>query len=115
MIKKITFLILLVSYTLQAQTIPTGYYDHASGFTGYTLKTKLKEIIDNVDDATITVNEYIATDEGYAALWTAYQNVNSGDKDLYAARIWFLIGSACFSPELLSCKMFLLSRGVLFN
>ena len=66
-------------------------------------------------DATITVNEYIATDEGYAALWTAYQNVNSGDKDLYAARIWFLIGSACFSPELLSCKMFLLSRGVLFN
>ncbi len=85
MIKKITFLILLVSYTLQAQTIPTGYYDHASGFTGYTLKTKLKEIIDNVDDATITVNEYIATDEGYAALWTAYQNVNSGDKDLYAS------------------------------
>ena len=82
MIKKITFLILLVSFTLQAQ-IPTGYYDHATGATGYDLKTKLKEIIDNVDDAVITTNEYITTDEGYSALWTAYTNAVSGDRDLY--------------------------------
>lgn len=83
MIKKITLLLLTVAIsTTYAQTIPTGYYDHATG-TGYALKTQLKEIIDDVDDASITVNEYIATDEGYAALWTAYQNVNSGDKDEY--------------------------------
>ncbi|MEY8848829.1 endonuclease [Psychroserpens sp. XS_ASV72] len=46
-----TFLFALSTLTVSAQ-IPTGYYDHATG-TGYTLKTQLKQIIDNVDDPEI--------------------------------------------------------------
>ena len=47
-----TFLIALVTLTASAQ-IPAGYYDHATG-TGYTLKTQLKRIINNVDDPEIS-------------------------------------------------------------
>ncbi len=44
-------LALLVATTASAQ-IPNGYYDYATG-TGYTLKTQLRKIIDNVDDPEI--------------------------------------------------------------
>ncbi len=42
---------LLFTFTSYSQ-IPSGYYDYATG-TGYTLKTQLKKIIDDVDDAEI--------------------------------------------------------------
>lgn len=66
--------------------IPTGYYDSANGLTGYALKTQLKKIIDDVDDADITANEYFHVDQGYdsfdaftitADLDTYYENDNS--------------------------------------
>jgi len=47
-----TLLIALITVTASAQ-IPTGYYDHATG-TGYTLKTQLKRIINNIDDPEIS-------------------------------------------------------------
>ncbi len=53
---------------LSAQ-IPTGYYDGTDGLTGYTLKTKLKSIINNG-----------AVDRGYDALMDAYK---IGDLDKY--------------------------------
>ncbi|MFK7781759.1 endonuclease [Psychroserpens sp.] len=46
-----TLLITLITVTASAQ-IPAGYYDHATG-SGYTLKTQLKRIINNVDDPEI--------------------------------------------------------------
>ena len=49
--------------------IPTGYYNTATG-TGYTLKTNLKKIIDNVNDG--IPSEHLHNDQGYAALWTLY-------------------------------------------
>ena len=52
-----TLLITLITITVSAQ-VPAGYYDHATG-TGYTLKTQLKRIINDVDDPEInnTVEE----------------------------------------------------------
>jgi len=76
MIKNITFLILLVSFTIQAQ-IPAGYYDTAIG-SGYTLKTQLKTIIDNNNDGLAT--EYQSIDKGYSYLYTTYQ---TSDSDSY--------------------------------
>lgn len=58
----------LLSGILSAQ-IPTGYYDGTEGLTGYTLKTKLKEIISNG-----------ALDRGYNQLMEAYK---TGDLDKY--------------------------------
>lgn len=46
------FIFLLVTATTFAQ-IPANYYDYATG-TGYTLKTQLKKIIDDNDDAEIS-------------------------------------------------------------
>lgn len=58
-------------------TIPTNYYSTAVG-TGYTLKTQLKKIIDNVTDGISP--EYLHIDRGYGSgtsttnngLWSAY-------------------------------------------
>jgi hypothetical protein len=47
-----TLLITLITITASAQ-IPAGYYDHATG-TGYTLKTQLKRIINDLDDPQIS-------------------------------------------------------------
>lgn len=69
--KKITLLLLLVGLIAQAQ-IPTGYYDHATG-SGYTLKTQLKRIVNDLDDPEITVNEYQHNPQTYSSLWTLYQ------------------------------------------
>lgn len=69
--KKITLLILLVSFSLQAQ-IPTGYYDHATG-TGYTLKTQLKRIVNTANDPEISTNEYFHAAQSYDDLWNLYE------------------------------------------
>lgn len=58
-------LVLLCATTCTFAQIPNGYYDSAAGLTGYTLKTQLKKIIDDVDDADITSDEYFHTDQGY--------------------------------------------------
>ncbi|WP_418509693.1 endonuclease [Corallibacter sp.] len=59
-----TLLLTLIVTTTFAQ-VPTGYYDSATG-TGFTLKTQLKEIIDNVNDGLDT--EYLHNDQGYDAM-----------------------------------------------
>ncbi|WP_418513470.1 endonuclease [Corallibacter sp.] len=59
-----TLLLTLIVTTTFAQ-VPTGYYDSATG-TGFTLKTQLKEIIDNVNDGLGT--EYLHDDQGYDAM-----------------------------------------------
>ncbi|GAA3786658.1 hypothetical protein GCM10022271_19020 [Corallibacter vietnamensis] len=59
-----TLLLTLIVTTTFAQ-VPTGYYDSATG-TGFTLKTQLKEIIDNVNDGLDT--EYLHDDQGYDAM-----------------------------------------------
>jgi len=89
--KKITFLILLVSFTIQAQ-IPTGYYDHATS-TGFTLKTELKRIINNVNDPEITVNEYIHNPQSYGALWTLYPNSD----DRADGKVWDMYSNCDFT------------------
>lgn len=75
--KKTYSLILLLSVFLGFAQIPTGYYNSAVG-TGYTLKTQLKKIIDNVTDGISP--EYLHIDKGYGSgtstinngLWSAY-------------------------------------------
>ncbi|MCK7589971.1 endonuclease [Subsaxibacter sp. CAU 1640] len=67
---------LLITATINAQ-IPAGYYNSATG-TGYTLKTQLKNIIDNNNNG--LPNEHIATDQGYNALDALYAN---SDRDIY--------------------------------
>ncbi|MEH6535727.1 MAG: endonuclease [Psychroserpens sp.] len=75
--KHIYFIIaLLIAGTASAQ-IPSGYYSSATG-TGFTLKTQLKDIIDNNNDG--LSNEFIAQDLGYSALYVTYQN---SDVDIY--------------------------------
>ena len=69
------FFFLIFSFTLTAQ--PTGYYSSATG-TGYTLKTQLKQIIDDVSDG--LTNEFIYIDNGYGYLYTTYL---SSDRDIY--------------------------------
>ncbi|MDY3521059.1 endonuclease [Riemerella anatipestifer] len=49
--------------------IPNGYYDGTEGLSGYTLKSKLSEIITNGHQ-----------DKGYSGLWIAYATT---DRDLY--------------------------------
>ncbi|WP_395057998.1 endonuclease [Flavobacterium sp.] len=74
--KKI-YLLLLLSASLGFAQIPTNYYSSATG-TGYTLKTQLKKIIDNVNDGLNP--EYLHIDRGYGSgtsqtnngLWSGY-------------------------------------------
>ncbi|WP_204346020.1 endonuclease [Psychroserpens algicola] len=75
--KHIYFIITVLITTTLAAQVPTGYYSSATG-TGFTLKTQLKEIIDNSDDG--LTNEYLALDLGYSALYDTFQN---SDVDLY--------------------------------
>lgn len=89
--KKITFLILLLSFTIQAQ-IPTGYYDHATS-TGFTLKTELKRIVNNVNDPEITVNEYIHNPQSYGSLWTLYPNSD----DRPDGKLWDMYSNCDFT------------------
>lgn len=71
----------LITSALYAQ-IPAGYYDSANG-NGYTLKTQLKEIIDDNNDGLAT--EYIAFQNTYDDLYTAYQttDIDNFTTDIY--------------------------------
>ena len=68
--KKHYVLTLLLCSAIGLAQIPSGYYSSATG-SGYTLKTQLKRIIDDVDDG--LANERLSIDPGYAALYTTYQ------------------------------------------
>jgi endonuclease I len=66
--KQIYFLLSFLITSVVFAQIPSGYYDYATG-TGYTLKTQLKKIIDDVDDAEIIgSNEHIENVQSYNAL-----------------------------------------------
>jgi endonuclease I len=82
--KKITLLAFLFITFISVAQIPAGYYDYATG-SGFTLKTQLKEIIDNVNDASITVNEYIQAPKSYDNLWTLYRTSDDRPNPNYPA------------------------------
>ncbi|NEV94026.1 T9SS type A sorting domain-containing protein [Psychroflexus sp. YR1-1] len=76
------YLLLLLFFALNfsfAQA-PENYYNSAEGLLGYELKTALKTIIDDVNDHT---GQPYHQDQGYGALYTAYDSQNSGDTDHY--------------------------------
>ena len=76
--KKITLLLLLLTIGFSAHAqIPTGYYEHATGTTGYDLKTRLKRIINSVNDPEITSNEYFHAPQAYNDLWGLYETSDS--------------------------------------
>jgi endonuclease I len=77
--KNYTILTLLFAIFLMAQ--PPGYYDSAIGLNGYALKTQLKKIIDDQVDG--HANEYLHTDQGYAALWTLFASGNAFQDQYY--------------------------------
>ncbi|MGJ8593416.1 MAG: endonuclease [Aquaticitalea sp.] len=75
--KKIYFILAFLTTALLSAQIPAGYYNSATG-TGYTLKTQLKNIIDNSNNG--LPNEHVATDQGYNALDGLYA---TSDRDIY--------------------------------
>ena len=75
----LVFLVVFAFNFVNAQP-PSGYYSSADGLADFALKTELKEIIDDVDNGD---GSSVHVDQGYNALWTAYQNQNSGDLDIY--------------------------------
>lgn len=73
------FLAFIFTLQLSAQA-PTGYYDDADGLTGSELKSALNQIIDDIDDN----NGFpFHQDQGYDALYSAYDGDFSGDTDNY--------------------------------
>lgn len=83
--KRLLLLLLLVASFSFGQ-VPSGYYDSATG-TGYTLKTQLMQIIDDVNDGLAT--EYLHTQPGssnsnaYSILRDRYSTNGGGDVDNY--------------------------------
>lgn len=71
-----TILGLIITSTAFGQ-VPTDYYTPANGLTGYSLKSKLNEIINDTNDG--LSNEFIHNDQG-DNLDPLY---NTSDKDLY--------------------------------
>lgn len=76
--KKIYLYLLILSSTFSFSQIPANYYSSANSLTGYTLKTQLKKIINNVNDGLSP--EYLHIDKGYGSgtsttnngLWSGY-------------------------------------------
>lgn len=67
--KYIYLLVTLFSVATTSAQIPAGYYDSATG-TGFTLKTQLKNIIDDINDG----NGQVFHDPvGYNNLWNVYE------------------------------------------
>ena len=60
--------------------IPSGYYNSANGLTGYQLKTALKVIVDDIDDAN---GLPFHNPQPYSDLDLAYPMPNSGFRDDY--------------------------------
>ncbi len=64
------YLFFILSSTISFAQIPSGYYDNATG-SGYTLKTQLETIIDNINDG--NGQAFHDTSVTYSNLWTLYQ------------------------------------------
>ena len=75
--KPFYFLLFLLIKSISFGQIPLGYYDSATG-SGYTLKSQLKSIIDDINDGLTT--EYLSVDNGYGGLYDTY---TSSDIDSY--------------------------------
>ncbi len=75
--KSFTLLTFLLCSLMSWAQIPAGYYNTAIG-TGYTLKTQLRKIIDNINDG--IPSERLASDQGYAGLYITY---SASDIDSY--------------------------------
>ena len=60
--------------------IPSGYYNSANGLTGYQLKTALKVIVDDIEDAN---GLPFHNPQPYSDLDLAYPMPNSGFRDDY--------------------------------
>lgn len=67
--KKLYTIFSILSIFVGIAQIPANYYNTATG-TGYTLKTNLKKIINDVSDG--IPSEHLHSDQGYPALWTLY-------------------------------------------
>lgn len=85
MTKKLLIIFIFFSSIAGYAQIPSGYYDTATG-TGYTLKTQLKTIIDNIDDSNgQSFHDITVT---YGQLWILYEtsDVRSDGKvwDVYS-------------------------------
>lgn len=80
--KRYLLLFLLLNFSLLNAQAPNGYYSSADGLVGSELKTQLKEIIDDIDNGD---GSSVHVDQGYNALWVAYQNQGSGDLDSYSS------------------------------
>ena len=66
--KHLYFISILMSTFAFAQ-VPSGYYDSANGLSGFTLKTQLKKIIDDVDNPDISnAVEVLHNTQSYNAL-----------------------------------------------
>ncbi len=75
-----TLLGVFLIYSLSIAQPPAGYYDAATGLTGYPLKTALKEIIDDIDDGN---GLPVHLPQPYSDLDLAYPMPNSGFRDEY--------------------------------
>jgi len=80
--KKFYLLLTFLITTALFGQLPSGYYDSATG-SGYTLKTQLKQIIDDNNDGLTA--EYIAVQYPYDDLYTAYQttDIDNFTTDIY--------------------------------
>ena len=67
--KPFYFLLFHLIKSISFGQIPLGYYDSATG-SGYTLKSQLKSIIDDINDGLTT--EYLSVDNGYGGLYDTY-------------------------------------------
>lgn len=74
-------LVICLTAGISEAQIPNGYYDAADGLTGYSLKTALKVIIDDIDDGN---GLPFHNPQPYSDLDLAYPMPNSGFRDDYA-------------------------------
>jgi endonuclease I len=84
------YILFFFTTTICFAQIPSGYYDTATG-TGYTLKTQLETIIDNINDG--SGQAFHDTSVTYTALWTLYQT-----SDVRAdGKVWDIYSSCNFT------------------
>lgn len=65
------YILFLFAAGLSFAQPPSGYYDSANGLTGYTLKSALETIIDDIDDG--NGQPFHDTSVTYGQLWTLYE------------------------------------------
>ena len=72
------FILILAAFQLSFSQVPSGYYDSAEGLTGESLRTALRNIIDNHNQ------------QSYSSLWTHFQSTDKKSNgkvwDMYSLR-----------------------------